>query len=351
MRGLFRAFAGLPPPLRNSYQIVVANKEQHELKRMAAECGIHQDELAVCGHVADEDLVALYNLCDLMVFPSLDEGFGLPALEAMTCGAPTIGSRAASIPEVIGLEEALFDPSDVTGMTQLIQQGLQDEAFRKRLTANAARRSGQFSWDRSAVSALEAMEDVQKKHVRPAEYVSGFSECLTSLAKLEMDSAGLRDLATALAWNFPAPGRHRQLLVDVSELAQRDARTGCQRVARSVLLQWLRSPPEGVSVEPIYATDKELGYRYANSFRARLLGLPVTEPDHPIDFAVGDVFFGLDFQIHVVLAQAQTLEQMRVRGVRVWFLLYDLLPCQMPKYFHQMTTDEFSRWLERDIGA
>jgi glycosyltransferase involved in cell wall biosynthesis len=60
--------------------------------------------------VSDDELIALYSQCTLFVFPSFHEGFGLPALEAMCCGAAVIGSNTSSIPEVIGKEDALFDP-------------------------------------------------------------------------------------------------------------------------------------------------------------------------------------------------------------------------------------------------
>ena len=67
-----------------------------------------RQELVFAGYVTDEDLVRLFNLCKLFVFPSWHEGFGLPALEAMSCGAPVIGANTSSLPEVIGREDALL---------------------------------------------------------------------------------------------------------------------------------------------------------------------------------------------------------------------------------------------------
>lgn len=77
--------------------------------------------------------------------------------------------------------------------------------------------------------------------------------------------------------------RRRQLLVDISELVQRDARTGIQRVVRNILNEWLLDPPEGYRVEPVYATT-EHGYRYARHFTQSFLGTNLSIEDEPIDY-------------------------------------------------------------------
>uniref|UniRef100_UPI0023600828 glycosyltransferase n=1 Tax=Escherichia coli TaxID=562 RepID=UPI0023600828 len=74
-----------------------------------------------------------YRLCKLFIFASLHEGFGLPVLEAMSCGAPVIGSNVTSIPEVIGNPEALFVPYSVSSMRDKIAQCLTDDTFLARL--------------------------------------------------------------------------------------------------------------------------------------------------------------------------------------------------------------------------
>ncbi len=159
---LFAAFARLPRRLHDERALVLIGKfpggQRDVLREMATRAGLRRGQLVVTGYVSDEDLVRLYNACDLMVLPSLDEGFGLPALEAMACGAPTIGSRAASIPEIIGRDDALFDPTDVADMARLMEQGLEDAAFRGSLTRHAPARAAGFSWDTTARKSLAAME-------------------------------------------------------------------------------------------------------------------------------------------------------------------------------------------------
>ena len=91
--------------------------------------GLQQGELVLTGYVPEHELIQLYRLCKLFIFASLHEGFGLPVLEAMSCGAPAVGSNVTSIPEVIGNPEALFDPYSVSSIREKIAQCLTDDAF------------------------------------------------------------------------------------------------------------------------------------------------------------------------------------------------------------------------------
>ena len=103
------------------------------LEQLAARHGMSRDELVLTGYVPDEDLVALYNLCALFVFPSWHEGFGLPALEAMRCGAPVIAANSSSLPEVVGWEDALFAPRSDDAMADKMTRALTDSSFRAEL--------------------------------------------------------------------------------------------------------------------------------------------------------------------------------------------------------------------------
>ena len=174
---LFAAFARLPPRLREERALVLIGKfvggQRDVLREMAARAGLHRNQLVATGYVSDEDLVRLYNACDLMVLPSLDEGFGLPALEAMACGTPTIGSHAASIPEIIGRDDALFDPTDVADMARLMERALADDSFRQALAEHAPARAAAFSWSDTARKALAAMEQTVDRRRRTRNGASG----------------------------------------------------------------------------------------------------------------------------------------------------------------------------------
>jgi glycosyltransferase involved in cell wall biosynthesis len=160
----------------------------------------------------------------------------------------------------------------------------------------------------------------------------------------QVDQLDLRRWANALS-RFPVPGGSRQLFVDVSELVCRDARTGVQRVTRSILRELLDSPPPGYEVMPVYTSDALPGYRYAHTFTAAFLERAAAGPDAPLDYRCGDVFLGLDLAPHLVPRQQPFLQAMRRDGVRVYFVVYDLLPVLMPQYFLPRTDDGHRAWL------
>lgn len=113
-------------------------------------CGL-QDRVILTGFVDDADLPAIYSAADLLAFPSLYEGFGLPILEAMACGTPVISSDISSLPEVaMDGSAVLLPPSDEAAWTQAMLDLLGDEGARDRLIAMGITRSAQFSWHSSA---------------------------------------------------------------------------------------------------------------------------------------------------------------------------------------------------------
>lgn len=156
----------------------------------------------------------------------------------------------------------------------------------------------------------------------------------------------LTDISAAIARSLRPPSSPRQLLVDVSELSRHDAKSGVQRVVRSVLKEWLLDPPHGYAVEPVYAR-MDAGYRYARRFTANFLGLSGSEAaEEPIEYSPGDIFFGLDHQAHVVRAHRDFFRMLRRHGVRVSFLVHDLLAVRLPQYFMPGIPEAIANWLE-----
>lgn len=105
------------------------------------------------GYVPDAELAALMNGAAALVFPSLWEGFGLPAVEAMACGLPVLASRRGSLPEVVGDAGLFFEPENPASIRDCLLAFLRDPCGRERLRARGLQRSAQFTWDRSAALA------------------------------------------------------------------------------------------------------------------------------------------------------------------------------------------------------
>jgi glycosyltransferase involved in cell wall biosynthesis len=352
---LIDAFSKVSSDVRSGLQLVIAGGldpiHKKEFLNVASRLNLKTKEICFTGRISDEELVALYNLCLLFVFPSFHEGFGLPILEAMACGAPVICSNVTSMPEVVGLSEATFDPFDTSDITLKLTKALSDREFLERLRENSNSQIGRYSWEDTANRAIGIWEAICKESEnRSPESVDHSANRYQLLEAIlpylnAQDSNNLKQISRCIARNEGANSTP-QLLVDCSELVNRDAKTGIQRVVRSVLSYWLSCPPDGWEVRPVYATTEGYGYRYANRFAAEFMGLDENyEIDEPVEAYRGDVFIGLDLNPHVVNLQMNVFKEWYLRGVCVQFVIYDLLPIKYPEYFPSGAKSTHEKWL------
>jgi glycosyltransferase involved in cell wall biosynthesis len=122
----------------------------------------YSQRIIFTGYVPDEDLSALYSGAKAFIFPSLQEGFGLPILEAMQCGTPVISSNATSLPEVAGEAAILINPYDKDELSQAMLNLLSDENLRNELTQKGLERAKQFSWSKCAQETVEIYQKIAK---------------------------------------------------------------------------------------------------------------------------------------------------------------------------------------------
>lgn len=151
---LVRAYARIAG--RVPHRLVLVGKEgwaNAELRAAAAALPVDR-EVVFTGYVADADLPALYAGADVFAYPSLYEGFGLPPLEAMACGAPVLAGNTSSLPEVVGDAGLLVDPTSDRALVEGLERLLTDPAERDRLRAAGPQRAAEFSWERTARETL-----------------------------------------------------------------------------------------------------------------------------------------------------------------------------------------------------
>jgi len=159
--GLTEAF-GRAPRLRQKLNLVVVGGMERgaDSIREAVRRARLEEAVIFPGHVPLEDLRVLYSSCALFAFPSLYEGFGMPVLEAMACGAPVVSSKAASLPEVAGDAALLVDPLDVEGLAEAMTRVIEDAGLRENLRRRGALRVKVFSWEQSAREQLRVYQEL-----------------------------------------------------------------------------------------------------------------------------------------------------------------------------------------------
>lgn len=115
------------------------------------------------GYVDDKDKPLLYNAASIFTFPSLYEGAGLPPLEAMSCGVPTVSSNTSSLPEMVGQGGILLSPTDVAGWAKALVSLMTDASFRRELGGRGRKQARRFSWERTARETIRVYERVHRQ--------------------------------------------------------------------------------------------------------------------------------------------------------------------------------------------
>jgi glycosyltransferase involved in cell wall biosynthesis len=148
----------------SDFQLVIVGKKEgfitgdDTISELLRESEFIRKNVFFTGYVSDEDLVCIYNLASLFVFPSLYEGFGIPPLEAMACGCPCVVSNAASLPEVCGNAAYYVNPYDINDIANGIEKVLADDKLRYELVRKGFENVKRFSWESSAQKVIEILK-------------------------------------------------------------------------------------------------------------------------------------------------------------------------------------------------
>lgn len=162
VRSLIMAFSKVYKDLNKDYKLVIVGSLKDEgncLKELCEKLGI-SSQVIFTGFVEEDLLPILYNAAELFVYPSFYEGFGLPPLEAMSCGTPVLSSNVSSIPEVVEDAGILIDPYDTSNLMESLAKILNNETLKDQLSTAGLRRASQYSWQKTAKETLKTYEQI-----------------------------------------------------------------------------------------------------------------------------------------------------------------------------------------------
>lgn len=348
---LIKAFALLPQSLRKELKLVVAGPDESDLRERFQEdwraSGLPANNLRMVHYPSDDDLAKLYRGASVLVQPALMEGFGLTALEAMSCGTPVLVSDIGALREVVARPDLLFDPTSPEQLAAKLTAVLTDSAYRLDLRTYGRNRAGSFTWERSAMLTIEAMrETVAGRIARPrADRVALRESLLPQLRTLKLSKTLTADV---LARAEPLPVGPSRLIIDATYTSKVDHGTGIQRVVKKVAagLRTVRTPETTV----IGYCDED-GDWYALDARDDGEIPKVRKSESALLLPrANDIFLMLDSSWDIQSQGFNSLHKARLRGADIVSCLYDTVPLHYPAFCGGTIPTVFSRWLLAALG-
>lgn len=353
IKSFIEAFSLLSDKIKAEYKIVLVGKEfisdGRKLDNIIKKNGLEKN-VVFLGFVPDAELDCLYTKCTAFVFPSFSEGFGIPPLEAVCHGAVAITSNATSIPEVVGVEEALFDPFDIHDISKKLKKVIEDENFKKDVYNKEKEHSKKFTWEKSAQKVWKIWRD--KVNARNGlgngvDFKETVINWLNENKNIIISDDNLRDIALSISEsdykNVPAK---KTVYLDISATVYEDNKTGIQRVARAISYVLYKAEDLPVNIDVIYTTADDMEYYRATSFLEQIDG-KVYEDKSPIIFYPGDIMITLDLHPSVARTHVNVIQYLISKGVKVYHLIHDILPVSDGRFHDKIFCEDFRvNWLD-----
>lgn len=343
---IVEAFANMTHGTRSAYALAIAGDYPRDriesLRRSWVGLGLPENGFVELGHVSDRQLADLYREARVVVQPSFMEGFGLVALEAITCGTPVLTSRTGAFADIAGDASLQFDPMDSRDLARLLEQALIDPAFASKIAEAQAPSTRIFTWERTAGLAVAALRAAAAKaHLPPLT-----TEALRLRTFEHARSLSLPQDMVSLILALAEPERHapRRLIVDATQLCRADQGTGIQRVVKSICAH-IPSPAASPDIERIPASFLS-GDGWSPVTRAQngSLNLLPASMRAPIRLTGSDTLLMLDSSWEHWRLHAPQLAAARLRGADVVSCIYDMVPLKMPAYCHPGMPKVFAEW-------
>lgn len=352
---VINSFTHLPQKIQSTLLFVIAGDAPEalkiQLKSTWKKLALPQDNLIILGHVTDSTLVTLYKQAKLVIQPSLMEGFGLTALEAMVCAVPVIAANAGALPEVIGNELALFNPEDPIDIAKVIHRTIENNKISTSIIETGEIQSKKYTWKRTAdlvISALTTLiKDKNKDFINNShsDVTIDSTRRITALKAIEYQfDTNLS--AHILAAAEPLTGTPC-LLVDVTSTAIHDHATGIQRVVKNISTSLLNQEEKHSTTNiKLGFCDSNEGFFQANVNSIGKIYFDRKEKRHPIRFSPKGHLLMLDSSWEYHTSHVHIFRQARLARNEVTSVLYDLVPLQVPAFCHAGMPPIFSAWLK-----
>ncbi len=161
-KGTLKAFSDFVKQTGKDYHLVMVDFDLYELEQLLDEIddpGL-VNRIILTGYVVNTDLPAIYSQCEVFLYPSLRESFGIPMLEAMACGVPVITSNTSSMPEVAGGAALLVDPFNPEEITAALIRYISDKALKTKMVDKGLEQAAKFTWKATARQVLDVYREV-----------------------------------------------------------------------------------------------------------------------------------------------------------------------------------------------
>jgi glycosyltransferase involved in cell wall biosynthesis len=353
------AFALLPDKLRRILKFVLVGDTVPELsaqlKQAWGERGLPESNLRFLGPVSDAMLAQLYRRTRLLVQPSLMEGFGLTAIEAMACGAPVAAANAGALPEVVGDPRALFNPHDPADLAEKLIAIAFDETLRGALIEKGLQQAGRFNWETTANAAIEAMSALPRNNLAHTPSDGHRAGPFTAQRAITRKSVGhlliKRDLSARVLAAAEPLALCNRLLVDVTATCRVDHATGIQRVVNRISKALVSRTAANSSCEfKLVYSDSNEGFYAAGYNGSGKLTFAGKSLDRRIVCGGGDHVLMLDSSWEFHLGHCSVLRKARLRGCEVTSVVYDLVPMRKPAFCDPGMPIIFSQWLRSALS-
>ncbi|MBP6281745.1 MAG: glycosyltransferase family 4 protein [Leptotrichiaceae bacterium] len=356
IEGLIKAYSMLPKEIKNRYQLVITGKASEDMQNKFLEIANKNDVLnniILTGYIPTEDQIQLYNMTELFVFPSLYEGFGLPVIEAMACGARVLTSNTSSLLEIAENRAILVDPQSTRSIMRGIKYVLENPLETLELAESSIQYAKSYTWKNVANLAIKAINEnyKTKKTYKPYINLSITDEIIDSIvnvyikSKIQLSDESLEkitDILYSLENNISIKlsGKNR-IIYDVTvvhEWLKNNYNTGIGRVSKE-LLKSIKNKCIVIPVQ-VQKTGDITNYNYVSMY-------DYEEKNEKIEIQKNDIFFMPEFQVRGVQIKNDHpyANELRKNNNNCYAVVYDLLPIEFPNFFEIDTSRNFKKYI------